>query len=103
MDSPKVVLATHLSDERIAVGKKVVILGGGLVGCESAVHLATKGKGRHRCRDDEGRRCRRQRPPEAILLDMLAKRQVKVETRMKALRSPAKDLSVPMKREGKAL
>jgi 2,4-dienoyl-CoA reductase (NADPH2) len=40
IDSPKVVLANDLSDEEISVGKKVVILGGGLVGCESAVHLA---------------------------------------------------------------
>jgi len=84
--SPKVVLANNLSDEGIAVGKKVVILGGGLVGCESAVHLSHKGKDvtvvemMNEVAVDANVR---QRP---ILLDMLAKLRVRVETRMKGVK-----------------
>ncbi len=86
MDSPKVVLATHLSDEGIAVGKRVVILGGGLVGCESAVHLAQEGKDVtlvEMMKDVAVDANVRQRP---ILLDMFAKLQVKVKTRMKGVK-----------------
>jgi 2,4-dienoyl-CoA reductase-like NADH-dependent reductase (Old Yellow Enzyme family)/NADPH-dependent 2,4-dienoyl-CoA reductase/sulfur reductase-like enzyme len=86
MDSPKVVLATHLSDEGIAVGKKVVILGGGLVGCESAVHLAQEGRDVtvvEMMKDVAVDANVRQRP---ILLDMFAKLRVKVETRMKGVK-----------------
>jgi 2,4-dienoyl-CoA reductase-like NADH-dependent reductase (Old Yellow Enzyme family)/thioredoxin reductase len=42
--SSKVVSAGNISDEGIVIGQKVVILGGGLVGCEAAVHLAQGGK-----------------------------------------------------------
>ncbi len=86
IDSPKVILANNLSDEGIAVGEKVVVLGGGLVGCESAVHLAQKGK--HvtvveMMKDVAVEANVRQRP---ILLDLFAKLRVKVETRMKGVR-----------------
>ena len=70
----------------IAVGKKVVILGGGLVGCESAVHLAQQGKDVtvvEMMEDVAVDANVRQRP---ILLDMLAKLQVKVKTRMKGVK-----------------
>jgi pyruvate/2-oxoglutarate dehydrogenase complex dihydrolipoamide dehydrogenase (E3) component len=40
----KVVVANNMSEENIEIGQKVVILGGGLVGCEAAVHLAQAGK-----------------------------------------------------------
>jgi NADPH-dependent 2,4-dienoyl-CoA reductase/sulfur reductase-like enzyme len=86
MDSPKVVLANNLSDEGTAVGKKVVILGGGLVGCESAVHLAQEGKDVtivEMMKDVAVDANVRQRP---ILLDMFAKLHVKVETRMKGVK-----------------
>jgi pyruvate/2-oxoglutarate dehydrogenase complex dihydrolipoamide dehydrogenase (E3) component len=86
MDSPKVVLANNLSNEGISVGKKVVILGGGLVGCESAVHLAQEGKDVtvvEMMKDVAVDANVRQRP---ILLDMLAKLHVKVETRMKGVK-----------------
>ena len=86
MDGPKVVLATRLSDAGIAVGKKVVILGGGLVGCESAVHLAQEGKEVtvvEMMKDVAVDANVRQRP---ILLDMFAKLRVKVETRMKGVK-----------------
>ena len=86
IDSPKVVLANDLSDECIAVGKKVVILGGGLVGCESAVHLAQEGKDVtvvEMMKDVAVDANVRQRP---ILLDMFAKLKVKVETRMKGVK-----------------
>ena len=84
--SPKVVLANHVSDEGISVGKKVVILGGGLVGCESAVHLAQNGKDVtvvEMMKDVAVDANVRQRP---ILLDMLAKLRVRVETRMKGIK-----------------
>jgi 2,4-dienoyl-CoA reductase-like NADH-dependent reductase (Old Yellow Enzyme family)/thioredoxin reductase len=86
MDSPKAVLGNHLSDPGIAVGKKVVILGGGLVGCESAVHLAQQGKDVtvvEMMEDVAVEANVRQRP---ILLDMLAMLQVKVKTRTKGLK-----------------
>jgi NADPH-dependent 2,4-dienoyl-CoA reductase/sulfur reductase-like enzyme len=44
MDGDNVVIANDLSDETERIGQKVVILGGGLVGCEAAVHLAQEGK-----------------------------------------------------------
>jgi flavanone/flavanol-cleaving reductase len=84
--SPKLVLANHLSDEGIAVGKEVVILGGGLVGCESAVHLAQNGKDVtvvEMMKEVAVDANVRQRP---ILLDMLAKLRVRVETRMKGVK-----------------
>ena len=37
------VLGTALFDEGVTIGKKVVIMGGGLVGCETALHLAETG------------------------------------------------------------
>jgi 2,4-dienoyl-CoA reductase-like NADH-dependent reductase (Old Yellow Enzyme family)/thioredoxin reductase len=92
IDSPKVVLATRLSDEGIALGKKVVILGGGLVGCESAVHLAQKGKDVtlvEMMNDVAVDANVRQKP---ILLDMFAKLQVNVKTRMKGIKITEKGL-----------
>jgi 2,4-dienoyl-CoA reductase-like NADH-dependent reductase (Old Yellow Enzyme family)/NADPH-dependent 2,4-dienoyl-CoA reductase/sulfur reductase-like enzyme len=86
IDSPKVVPANNLSDEGITIGKKVVILGGGLVGCESAVHLAQEGKDVtlvEMMKEVAVDANVRQRP---ILLDMLAKLRVRVETRMKGVR-----------------
>jgi 2,4-dienoyl-CoA reductase-like NADH-dependent reductase (Old Yellow Enzyme family)/thioredoxin reductase len=44
IDSPKVIIANDLPDKYDTVGAKVVVLGGGLVGCETAVHLAQKGR-----------------------------------------------------------
>ena len=44
IDGDNVVVANDLSDETERIGQKVVILGGGLVGCEAAVHLAQEGK-----------------------------------------------------------
>ncbi|MDR2089836.1 MAG: FAD-dependent oxidoreductase [Clostridiales Family XIII bacterium] len=44
IDSPKVVLANDLSEDGVSIGQRVVILGGGLVGCEASVHLAQEGK-----------------------------------------------------------
>ena len=44
VDKPHVILATHMYDEDApAVGQKVVVMGGGLVGCETAVDLRNKG------------------------------------------------------------
>jgi 2,4-dienoyl-CoA reductase-like NADH-dependent reductase (Old Yellow Enzyme family)/thioredoxin reductase len=44
IDGGNVILASDLADNRERVGQKVVILGGGLVGCETAVHLAREGR-----------------------------------------------------------
>jgi 2,4-dienoyl-CoA reductase-like NADH-dependent reductase (Old Yellow Enzyme family)/thioredoxin reductase len=44
IDSDHVIVANDLYTRRHEVGQKVVILGGGLVGCETAVHLAHEGK-----------------------------------------------------------
>ncbi|MDR1573953.1 MAG: FAD-dependent oxidoreductase, partial [Clostridiales Family XIII bacterium] len=44
IDNPKVVVANDLSEDGISIGQNVVILGGGLVGCEASVHLAQEGK-----------------------------------------------------------
>ena len=37
------VLGTDLFEEGVTLGKKIVIMGGGLVGCETALHLAEEG------------------------------------------------------------
>jgi 2,4-dienoyl-CoA reductase-like NADH-dependent reductase (Old Yellow Enzyme family)/thioredoxin reductase len=44
IDNPKVVVANDLSEDGVSIGQNVVILGGGLVGCEASVHLAQEGK-----------------------------------------------------------
>ena len=44
IDIDKVVLATDIHNADVTIGDKVVILGGGLVGCEEAVYLAKSGK-----------------------------------------------------------
>ena len=43
IDGENVIVANDLSDRMEDIGKRVVILGGGLVGCEAAVHLADEG------------------------------------------------------------
>ncbi|MFC1839380.1 FAD-dependent oxidoreductase [Thermodesulfobacteriota bacterium] len=44
IDNPVLIIANDLPDKYDKVGQKVVILGGGLVGCETALHLAFEGK-----------------------------------------------------------
>ncbi len=44
IDRENVIVANDLSEPGTRVGDRVVILGGGLVGCEAAVHLAQEGK-----------------------------------------------------------
>ncbi len=44
MDESRVVLANDLAGAADSIGERVVMLGGGLVGCEAAVHLARQGK-----------------------------------------------------------
>ncbi len=43
IDDPIVILAEDLADKRDKVGKRVVILGGGQVGCETALDMAMEG------------------------------------------------------------
>jgi NADPH-dependent 2,4-dienoyl-CoA reductase/sulfur reductase-like enzyme len=83
--SPKVVTAGNISDESTAIGRKVVILGGGLVGCESAVHLAQEGSDVtivEMMGDVAVDANVRQRP---ILLEKLAGLKVKIKTNMKGI------------------
>lgn len=85
IDSHKVVPAGKISDEGVVIGKKIVILGGGLVGCESAAHLAPAGKDVTviEMMEDVAMDANvRQRP---ILLEMLAALNVKIETGMKGV------------------
>ena len=44
IDGANVIMADDLADSITRVGQNVVILGGGLVGCETAVHLSQEGK-----------------------------------------------------------
>ncbi len=44
IDSEKVISGNDLYQQRDKVGQKVIVLGGGLVGCETAVHLANEGR-----------------------------------------------------------
>ncbi|MDR0817122.1 MAG: FAD-dependent oxidoreductase [Clostridiales Family XIII bacterium] len=44
IDSGKVITGNQLSDDDVTIGQNVVILGGGLVGAEAAVHLAQEGR-----------------------------------------------------------
>ena len=43
MDGKKVVPATELETREAEIGKRVAVLGGGMVGCESGLYLAQKG------------------------------------------------------------
>ena len=44
IEGENVILVDHLRDNWDRVGKKVVILGGGMAGCETAVYLAKEGR-----------------------------------------------------------
>lgn len=44
IEGENVLLADRLWENRDRIGKKVVVLGGGLVGCETALHLAMEGR-----------------------------------------------------------
>ncbi len=44
IDGANVIIANDLPDQYDKIGHKVVVLGGGLVGCETAVHMAQEGK-----------------------------------------------------------
>ena len=44
IDGDNVIIANDLPDKYEGVGQKVAVLGGGLVGCETALHLALEGK-----------------------------------------------------------
>jgi len=43
IDDPRVIVADDIPEKRGQIGKRVVMLGGGQVGCEAAVHLAMEG------------------------------------------------------------
>ena len=43
-ENKKVVMAVNMLDEGVKLGEKVVVIGGGLIGCEEGLHLARQGK-----------------------------------------------------------
>lgn len=47
MDGDNVVIVNNYYLEKEKVGDSVVVLGGGLAGCEAAIHLAQEGKKVH--------------------------------------------------------
>jgi NADPH-dependent 2,4-dienoyl-CoA reductase/sulfur reductase-like enzyme len=44
IDQDQVIMANDLADQHEAIGDRVLVMGGGLVGCETALHLALGGK-----------------------------------------------------------
>ena len=92
IDGRNVVLANSISGDDITVGKRAVILGGGLVGCETAVHLAQESRDVtiiEMMKDVAMDANARYRP---VLLEMLAKLNVRIETGMKGVRVTDKGL-----------
>jgi 2,4-dienoyl-CoA reductase-like NADH-dependent reductase (Old Yellow Enzyme family)/thioredoxin reductase len=45
IDKASVIHATDAHNETVKIGQKVVMIGGGLMGCETGLHLARQGKG----------------------------------------------------------
>jgi 2,4-dienoyl-CoA reductase-like NADH-dependent reductase (Old Yellow Enzyme family)/thioredoxin reductase len=85
IEGATVVVANDLSEAEGRMGERVVIMGGGLVGCEAAVHLAQQGKGVtvvEMMADIALEANVRQRP---ILLDMLQRLKVGVETGLRGV------------------
>jgi pyruvate/2-oxoglutarate dehydrogenase complex dihydrolipoamide dehydrogenase (E3) component len=92
IDNSNVIAANDLPEKYDQVGHKVVILGGGLVGCETAVHVAQEGKDvtviemlREVCPDAN----MRYRP---LLLDQLKKKSVVCRTDTRGVRITKKGL-----------
>lgn len=44
MDKKAVILAIDAHSEEVTIGQKVVVIGGGLVGCETGLHIAQQGR-----------------------------------------------------------
>jgi 2,4-dienoyl-CoA reductase-like NADH-dependent reductase (Old Yellow Enzyme family)/thioredoxin reductase len=100
IESPKIIPASHLSDKDVAIGRKVVILGGGLTGCESAVHLAQEGRDVtlvEMTGDVATDANIRQRP---VLMEKLREVHAKIETDMKAIEATGDGL-VCLDQQGK--
>ena len=92
INNSNVIAANDLPEKYDQVGHKVVILGGGLVGCETAVHMAQEGKDvtviemlREVCPDAN----MRYRP---LLLDQLKKKSVVCRTDTRGVRITKKGL-----------
>jgi pyruvate/2-oxoglutarate dehydrogenase complex dihydrolipoamide dehydrogenase (E3) component len=86
IDNPKVIMANDICDECVQIGQAVTVLGGGLVGSESAVHLAQEGKDVTlvEMMDDIAVDANVRHKP--VLLEMLAKFNVDIRTGMKGVR-----------------
>jgi pyruvate/2-oxoglutarate dehydrogenase complex dihydrolipoamide dehydrogenase (E3) component len=85
LDGAKVIKANDLSTAADRVAERVVIMGGGLVGCEAAVHLAQQGKTVtvvEMMQDVAMEANVRQRP---ILMEMMARFDVRVETGLRGV------------------
>jgi 2,4-dienoyl-CoA reductase-like NADH-dependent reductase (Old Yellow Enzyme family)/thioredoxin reductase len=102
IEGENVILVDHLRDNWDRVGKKVVILGGGMAGCETAVYLAKEGREvtvvemlDDVCRDANNRH----RP---LLLEQLYVHNIRCLTGTKGIEINTKGL-VCVNKEGKEL
>jgi 2,4-dienoyl-CoA reductase-like NADH-dependent reductase (Old Yellow Enzyme family)/thioredoxin reductase len=102
IDGSNVIIANDLPDQYDKVGHKVIVLGGGLVGCETAVHMAQKGKDvtvvemLHELCPDANPRYR------PLLLDQLEKQVVACKAEMRGDRITEEGL-VCVDRDGKEI
>jgi len=86
LDGDNVVVVNNYYLEKEKVGDEVVVLGGGLAGCEAAIHLAQEGKAVHLVE------MRPELAPDAnirhrpILLSEIEKNKINVRTEYKGLR-----------------
>lgn len=86
LDADNVVVVNNYYLEKDKVGDEVVVLGGGLAGCEAAIHLAQEGKAVHLVE------MRPELAPDAnirhrpILLSEIEKNRINVHTECKGLR-----------------
>jgi NADPH-dependent 2,4-dienoyl-CoA reductase/sulfur reductase-like enzyme len=74
-----------MTEDSAKIGQKVVILGGGLVGCEAAVHLAQAGKDVTNIEMQEEVAIDANERHRPILMELLLE-ITKIETRLKAVR-----------------
>lgn len=88
LDSDNVVVVNnyYLEKDKVETAKEIIVLGGGLAGCETAIHLAKEGKKVHLVE------MRGELAPDAnirhrpILLSEIEKQDIKVHTEFKGLK-----------------
>ncbi len=92
IENSNVVMSNDISNEDISIGNKVVIMGGGLVGCESAVHLAQESRDVTIIEMMDNIAVDANNRHRPILLDVLKELGVKIETGMRGVRIDDKGL-----------